>query len=1352
MLGSHIRIGSLNVRSIFMESNKNIQKEFASYLRARSLGVDILCLQEVSHFHSQSVLSDQQIRSFSFFFPRCPFVVSKHCAIVCLKPGLSLDAAQVLLDERCVVATVKDAQHNVLCRVANIYAPAQSLDRPQFLQSFLSLALWSEVSNTPWMLVGDFNIHLHTTAETSHSAVLPWYEWLCTHFDNCFPDGAATFPQAGTTIDYIFGHRSLATRLVNALVQYVPPKWTDHCLLTVDLLPARASIGPGCWRFNPTLLDDTEFLALLDKTVALFFDGGDGDSDNSSHGSGGDPSLSVQERWESFKMLLKCCAQTYSRSMKARFKNKVAALQKERMKAVSSVESGVRTSDATPSIQPSGDSLPLQVVHELEKLIDGQIQKETRQHMLRSATRWHELGERNNKYFYRVIKERQSSMTIQSLKCSTTGEVLVEAADILKEARGFYQKLYTPDDIDAEAIDSLLAAIPPEVVLSSSDAEKLTALPNALLVLSVLAHAPKSRSPGLDGLPFEVYQYLATNSRPFLDLLVSVLGDAFSGVFPQSWQQTRMVLLYKKGDPQLLSNWRPLSLINSDAKLFTKLLANRFNEVLPGLINPYQTGFMPRRLISDNGWLNQLLMSHLRSVSPELPQVAVLLDQEKAYDRVHPEYLRLVLLRFGFPASLVSSLSSLFFGTQISVSINGWLGAPIPQQRGLRQGDPLSPLLFNLAFEPLLRSLLVSSLAGVSLGSVMVSPRFKPSPLSVHVDPKDGTGNWPLDFVSGSTPPPAVKLLSYADDLEVFLSSPDEWSLLLSLLDLYGRASNAKVNLSKTVLVSLSGVSHASWVSLADSSGIEWHDASSSGAVRYLGYPLYSTQAQLLDYLDAILVKVTRHSNLLKERQLSIRGKSLVANSLLLSKVYHILRVIPAPTSWLDQLKRVIREFMVPFNPSVSWSSLCLPKKFGGASLVDVKDQSLALHMVYIQRLLFPSRSAVDFVSPWLVHCIQVYTGHSSVLPWFMYPAMYKSLFKGVPVVSHLVELLSRLPPLVVSESWSPRWFLDLPLCSVVSPCENPLGKPPPLDPAALAPRYLLSDLCFWIPHLGVVSAGLKNNMKRQVRLVWSGFQPFNGPPTLTLPEVIRSKIGFSSSELSALPCSPAASSWLPSTAHWTIQVTSKTVVSIRKVPLGVLRRSWHPEYASLVMHRPQPPATMGAHALLRPFFWRLFWSLPMPAKAFTPWWRLLHDRIGYRARLHRWDPNVYLSPLCGLCGEVETLGHMLVYCPMKAIFWMDMIQLLCLQEPLCDLASVWSGLVTLCDLKSVPLSNDLLVLLGAGLATVWRLHWKCVIHDESWSSAHAINAFEHDHSLIISEFMASTSTATESPSLLELN
>jgi hypothetical protein len=253
------------------------------------------------------------------------------------------------------------------------------------------------------MLVGDFNIHLHSAAVTSHSSVVPWYDWLRLHFNNCFPDGPVTFPSAGTTIDYIFGHTSLVTRLVNSQVHYMPARWTDHCLLMVDLVPAFAHIGPGCWRFNPTLLDDSEFLSLLDKSVSLFFESSGFGVDNSSSCSRGEP-LDVQCQWESFKSLLKCCAQTYTRGAKARFKNKIAALQQERMKVASSSVSGIIASDATPSIQPSGDSLPYQVVHELEKLIDGQIQKETRQHMLRSATRWHELGERNNKYFYRVIK------------------------------------------------------------------------------------------------------------------------------------------------------------------------------------------------------------------------------------------------------------------------------------------------------------------------------------------------------------------------------------------------------------------------------------------------------------------------------------------------------------------------------------------------------------------------------------------------------------------------------------------------------------------------------------------------------------------------------------------------------------------------------------------------------------------------------------------------------------------------------------------------------------------------------------------------------------------------------------
>ena len=100
-------------------------------------------------------------------------------------------------------------------------------------------------------------------------------------------------------------------------------------------------------------------------------------------------------------------------------------------------------------------------------------------------------------------------------------------------------------------------------------------------IITLVSHSPLGKSPGLDGIPFEVYKYLILRFAQVRSLLVATLNLALDGIFPPSWTQTRMVLLYKKGDPLSLKNWRPLSLINCDAKLFTKLLPRRFKGVLP---------------------------------------------------------------------------------------------------------------------------------------------------------------------------------------------------------------------------------------------------------------------------------------------------------------------------------------------------------------------------------------------------------------------------------------------------------------------------------------------------------------------------------------------------------------------------------------------------------------------------------------------------------------------------------------------------------------------------------------------------------------------------------------------------
>ncbi|CDS11843.1 hypothetical protein LRAMOSA11487 [Lichtheimia ramosa] len=203
---------------------------------------------------------------------------------------------------------------------------------------------------------------------------------------------------------------------------------------------------------------------------------------------------------------------------------------------------------------------------------------------------------------------------------------------------------------------------------------------------------------------------------------------------------------------------------------------------------------------------------------------------------------------------------------------------------------------------------------------------YRPTPTIVQE--MDSEGIEQLDFISASfaQQPPSVKMLSYADDLE---------------------ASNAKVNLAKTIVMPLSGAPNREWADLASAYGAQWHDRHATTAVRYLGYPLYHTKTQLLDFLDGVKSKIARHAQILKARNLSLRGASTVANSLLLSRLWHVLRVVPVPQQWKQEVQAIVRSFVLPFWPKPAWSTLCLPRRFGGVGLIDIENQHLALHFIY---------------------------------------------------------------------------------------------------------------------------------------------------------------------------------------------------------------------------------------------------------------------------------------------------------------------------------------------------------------------------------------------------------------------
>ncbi|KAI7873418.1 hypothetical protein K492DRAFT_116604, partial [Lichtheimia hyalospora FSU 10163] len=160
---------------------------------------------------------------------------------------------------------------------------------------------------------------------------------------------------------------------------------------------------------------------------------------------------------------------------------------------------------------------------------------------------------------------------ISSLRHPTNDNICTDTEDLQDAAISFYEKLYTPEDMDFNALNDLLnsSSLPQ---LSPSDQDDLISEFIIDDLLDGAKRAPKHSSPGPDGLPYSTW-YLVFQHPQYQELACRIFNSALQqSVYPPSWQETCVTLLPKKGDLQSLRNWRPISLINTDAKIFTRLL------------------------------------------------------------------------------------------------------------------------------------------------------------------------------------------------------------------------------------------------------------------------------------------------------------------------------------------------------------------------------------------------------------------------------------------------------------------------------------------------------------------------------------------------------------------------------------------------------------------------------------------------------------------------------------------------------------------------------------------------------------------------------------------------------------
>ena len=182
-----------------------------------------------------------------------------------------------------------------------------------------------------------------------------------------------------------------------------------------------------------------------------------------------------------------------------------------------------------------------------------------------------------------------------------------------------------------------------------------------------------------------------------------VVGSLNEGFYKQelsgSQKQSILTLLYKKGPKTCLDNWRPISLLNVDYKIAACALSRRLKGVIGNIISRDQSGFMKKRSALENVRLVQDVIDYCEL--EKIQSILMFIDFKQAFDNVNHSFLFDILKKYGFKDSFIIWIQTLYKNACGRILNYGWLSNTFSIQKGVRQGCPLSALLFILVVEAL---------------------------------------------------------------------------------------------------------------------------------------------------------------------------------------------------------------------------------------------------------------------------------------------------------------------------------------------------------------------------------------------------------------------------------------------------------------------------------------------------------------------------------------------------------------------------------------------------------------------------------------------------------------------------
>nr|XP_025636528.1 uncharacterized protein LOC112730680 [Arachis hypogaea] len=445
---------------------------------------------------------------------------------------------------------------------------------------------------------------------------------------------------------------------------------------------------------------------------------------------------------------------------------------------------------------------------------------------------------------------------------------------------------------------------------SNVEATELESLPSVEEIKDAVWDCGSTKAPGSDGYNMNfIKKCWEEVGREFTE---AVMGFFQSATLPRDSNITWVALARKFVSVKEIKDLRAISMVGCVYKVISKVLVRRMRKVMPGLVGETQSAFVNGRKIHDGALIACKTVHWLKSRKKS--SAIIKLDFQKAYDRVKWSFVDIVLHKMGFGLKWREWIKECVCSTSMSILINGSPSKPFKMERGLRQGDPLSPFLFVLVVDVLHRM----------IGEAVRNGRI--APLLVGRDDIE------------------LSHLQFADDT-ILLCPPEEATIrnYKRLLRCFEVMSGLSINFEKSSFIPVN--CEQRWTrkmcSLLDCK-------EASLPVRYLGISL-GANPRLVKTWKPVVDKVEEKLSLWKAKTLNKVGKLVLIKSVLNSLPIYYLSLYKMPKAVAEKLISLQRRFLWSKEdgrhgmPLVKWDLVMASKKKGGLGVGNVVARNAAL-------------------------------------------------------------------------------------------------------------------------------------------------------------------------------------------------------------------------------------------------------------------------------------------------------------------------------------------------------------------------------------------------------------------------